>query len=65
MRELLEELLPQKTEVNDFEVDHVFPEIGRKVMVLNARQIDGKEGDEDTKLILLTIEDYAISVQDR
>ncbi len=63
LRELLGELLPLKTEVSDFEVDHVFPEIGHKVMVLNARQIAGKEGGDENKLILLAIEDRTISVQ--
>ena len=64
LRELLEELLPQKTEVSDYKVDHVFPEIGHKVMLLNARQIAGKEGEEDKKLILLAIEDRTISAQE-
>ena len=44
LRELLGEILPQKTEVSDFEVDHVFPEIGHKMMILNARQIAGQRG---------------------
>ena len=63
LRELLEKLLPQKTEVSDYEVDHVFPEIGHKVMLLNARQIAGKEGAEEKKLILLAIEDRTIPAQ--
>jgi len=57
LRELLGEILPQKKEVSDFEVDHVFPEIGRKMMVLNARQITFKEGGDENKSILLAIED--------
>jgi two-component system CheB/CheR fusion protein len=63
LRELLEELLPHKTEVIDYEVDHVFSKIGHKMMVLNARQIAGKEGEEDKKLILLAIEDCTILTQ--
>jgi len=57
LHELLEEILPEKTEVRDFEVDHVFPEIGHKFMYLNARQVVQQEGEEERKLILLAIED--------
>jgi two-component system CheB/CheR fusion protein len=54
LRELLEDLLPAKKELQDFEVIHTFPLIGRKVMMLNARQIDNINGE---KLILVAIED--------
>jgi two-component system CheB/CheR fusion protein len=57
LRDLLEEILPKKNEVSDYEIDQVFPEIGHKKMVLNARQIDHKEGEKEKKLILLAIED--------
>ncbi|MEI9478695.1 MAG: chemotaxis protein CheB, partial [Deltaproteobacteria bacterium] len=57
LHELLEEILPEKTEVRDFEVDHVFPEIGHKLLLLNARQVVQQEGEEERKLILLAIED--------
>jgi len=59
LHELLEEILPEKTEVRDFEVDHVFPEIGHKLLLLNARQVVHQEGEEERKLILLAIEDYS------
>jgi nitrogen-specific signal transduction histidine kinase len=60
LRKLLETILPKNTFFKGFEVDHEFPFIGRKVMILNARQIHFKE---DTVLevfppiILLAIED--------
>jgi PAS domain S-box-containing protein len=57
LHELLEEVLPEKTVVTDFEVDHVFPAIGQKFMSLNARQVVSEEGEERRKLILLAIED--------
>lgn len=45
---------PQKTLFfEDFEITHFFPEIGKKTMLLNARQIK----IEDKQLILLAIED--------
>jgi PAS domain S-box-containing protein len=55
LRELLEEVLPQNTAFNDFEVEHNFPLIGRKVMLLNARTV--RRGGDHWDLILLAIED--------
>ena len=55
LRELLEDILPQNSIFNDFEVDHNFETIGRKIMHLNARRIY-REGNQ-TQLILLAIED--------
>jgi PAS domain-containing protein len=55
LRELLEEILPKTTSFDNFEVEHVFPDIGRRVMLLNAREIYQKANR--TKLILLAIED--------
>ena len=37
LRKLLEEVLPEKKAFQDFEVEHAFPHIGRKTMLLNAR----------------------------
>ena len=55
LRKLLEDILPQNTAFHDFEVEHDFESIGRKVMRLNARRIYG-EADRP-QLILLAIED--------
>jgi formate hydrogenlyase transcriptional activator len=55
LRKLLEEIVPQNTHFNDFEVDHEFPAIGKKTMLLNARRIY-REG-KGTDRILLAIED--------
>ncbi|MCJ7744882.1 MAG: SpoIIE family protein phosphatase [Actinobacteria bacterium] len=54
LRELLEEVLPKSTSIEDFEVEHDFPAIGRKTMLLNARRIRSKTGATQ---ILLAIED--------
>lgn len=51
LRELLEDILPKHKFFNGFEVTHKFSSIGERTMLLNARQIDGKQ------LILLAIED--------
>jgi len=39
LRELLEEILPTHTTFDNFEVEHDFKTIGRRVMHLNARRI--------------------------
>jgi PAS domain S-box-containing protein len=55
LREFLEEIIPKNTHFNNFEVDHEFPAIGRKKMLLNARRIY-REG-KGTDMILLAIDD--------
>ena len=60
LRKLLEDILPQNTFFKGFEVIHEFPFIGRKVMILNARQIHNKESAASEKfppIILLAMED--------
>lgn len=55
LRELLENIIPMQEQYNGFEVRHVFPDIGEKVMLLNARRIEQQA--HRRQLILLAIED--------
>ena len=55
LRELLETILPQKATFDNYEVEHDFATIGRRIMLLNARQIQRGSGKE--RIILLAIED--------
>jgi two-component system CheB/CheR fusion protein len=55
LRELLEEVLPENTSLRDFEVEHDFPRIGQRRMLLNARRISFN--DEPAQMILLAIEE--------
>jgi diguanylate cyclase (GGDEF)-like protein/PAS domain S-box-containing protein len=55
LRELLEEILCKSIAFDDFAVEHEFPAIGRRTMLLNARKILG--GTHRTEMILLAIED--------
>jgi PAS domain S-box-containing protein len=55
LRELLRDKLAVEPRLNDFEVDHVFPSIGRKIMLLNARLV--AHGPNTPRMILLAIED--------
>jgi two-component system CheB/CheR fusion protein len=55
LRELLETIVPQKTTFDNYEVEHDFATIGRRIMLLNARQIHRVLGKE--RVILLAIED--------
>jgi PAS domain-containing protein len=63
LRKLLENILPKNTFFKGFEVIHQFPSVGRKVMILNARQIypksgaDANDSDEFPPIILLAMED--------
>jgi PAS domain S-box-containing protein len=62
LKTLLEEILPAKTSFEDFEVDHDFPKIGKRNMLLNARQFLGSPPLAQ-KLILLSIEDITAKVK--
>jgi two-component system CheB/CheR fusion protein len=55
LRRLLTEILPLKRSVRDYLVEHDFQSVGHRVMLLNARQIDGQNAD--ASLILLSIDD--------
>jgi two-component system, chemotaxis family, CheB/CheR fusion protein len=55
LRQLLEEILPKNTQVEDFMVEHEFPRTGHKRMLLNGRRI--VHDDPKKQLILLAIED--------
>jgi PAS domain S-box-containing protein len=60
-KKLLEDLLPQNASFQDFEMEHEFPTIGRKIMRLNARRIF--QGDKGLQMILLAIEDVTAPKQ--
>jgi PAS domain S-box-containing protein len=55
LKELLEEIIPKKNTFDNYEVEHNFSTIGKRVMLLNARQVKRAFGKE--KIILLAIED--------
>jgi signal transduction histidine kinase/DNA-binding response OmpR family regulator len=54
LRTLLEDIIPKSSVFNDFELEHTFPQIGRRVMLLNARQLRAGSHDE---LLVLAMED--------
>jgi PAS domain S-box-containing protein len=55
LKELLINILPTNNPVEDFEVEHDFPHIGRKLMLLNAHRVELEGQFKDQ--ILLAIED--------
>ncbi len=57
LRTLLESVIPHRASVEGFEVEHDFPTIGRRTMLVNARKIF-RPGDHDG-FILLAIEDVS------
>ena len=57
LRTLLESVIPHRTSVEGFEVEHDFPTIGRRTMLVNARKIFSPGAHEGS--ILLAIEDVS------
>jgi len=55
LRTLLEDVIPKHRTVEAYEVEHEFPTIGRRVMLLNARRVFDENGSASA--ILLAIED--------
>src|SRR5437868_6326655 len=54
LRTLLEDIVPRSSAFNDFELEHDFPAIGRRVMLLNARKLQAGHHGE---LLVLAMED--------
>ena len=55
LRDLLENILPKHTKIENVEVMQKIPSLGCRKMILNARRIPGKEGK--TQFLLLAMED--------
>ena len=55
LRTVLEDVIPKRRTVEAYEVEHEFPTIGRRVMLLNARQVLDEDGS--AAALLLAIED--------
>jgi len=54
LRTLLEDIVPTSSVFNDFELEHDFPTLGRRVMLLNARKLQAGHHGE---LVVLAMED--------
>lgn len=61
LRTLLEDILPHNTSFEEFEVEHDFELIGRRIMRLNARRI--RRDAQNTEMILLAIRDITVRKQ--
>jgi hypothetical protein len=61
LKTFLEDILPKNTYFENFRVEHDFPKIGRKVMMLNAREIHG--AGVKSPIILLAMEDITKQLQ--
>ena len=55
LHELLEVIIPDDNSIHDFELVNIFPILGEKTMLLNAKKII--RNNEDEELIVLTISD--------
>jgi nitrogen-specific signal transduction histidine kinase len=64
LKKLLENILPKHTFFKGFEVKHDFPKIGKKIMILNGRQIHVNDKKAGTgSIILLAMEDVTDMMQ--
>ena len=54
LRTLLEDIVPKSSVFDNFELEHTFPDIGRRVMLLNARKLQAGQHGE---LLVLAMED--------
>ncbi|HYC68617.1 sensor histidine kinase [Brevundimonas sp.] len=54
LRLLLETIIPEKTAMDGFEVDHDFPGVGRRTMLLNARKVIYETSENSTILLAFT-----------
>src|SRR5687768_16346709 len=54
LRTLLEDVIPTSSVFNDFELEHTFPVIGRRVMLLNGRKL---RAGSHSELLVLAMED--------
>jgi len=57
LRELLGQVLQKDIDVKDYVVEHTFPDIGHRKMLLNAHLV--QQGSPDTDAIFLAIEDVS------
>lgn len=53
LKDLLEDILPQKKVFRDFEVEYNFPKIGKRIFILNAQRLD------TVQLMILSFEDIS------
>lgn len=58
LRMLLETIIPEKTSMDGFEVEYDFPNVGRRIMLLNARKVVYEAGSNST--ILLAFMDVTV-----
>jgi chemotaxis protein methyltransferase CheR len=54
LRLLLETIIPERTAMDGFEVEHDFPNVGPRTMLLNARQVVYDDSSESTILLAFT-----------
>jgi chemotaxis protein methyltransferase CheR len=54
LRLLLETIIPEKAAMDDFEVSHVFPGVGQRIMLLNARKVIYETSPDHTILLAFT-----------
>jgi two-component system, chemotaxis family, CheB/CheR fusion protein len=65
LRRLMEEILPERRCVENFVVTHEFEGLGRRTMLLNARELIRAPGEKGSRSVLLAIEDVTERTEER
>jgi len=65
LRVLLEKILPERSQIDNFEVEHTFEKIGRKIMLLNAQKIRRTDQQEMILLVIVDITEQKLFERQR
>jgi len=65
LRVLLEQIIPEKTVVEAYEVEHRFERLGQRTMIINARQIQFDNHRHNTLLSITDITDQRKALHDK
>lgn len=65
LRTLLEKVIPTHTNVVDYEVEHNFPSLGRRIMHVNAREVRDQKGVQKMLLSIFDITEQRVLQAER
>lgn len=65
LRTLLDQIIPQKTTVEGYEVEHKFPRLGTRIMIINARAIKFDNRRQNVFLSISDVTEQRKTVRDK
>lgn len=60
LRTLLEQVIPDHTTVEDYEVEHNFPQLGERTMLVNAREVRDQKGEQKMLLSIFDVTEQRV-----